>query len=205
MKAFIASENVRYGILLSNVLNSSGINTSQNESGYASPEAMINDLSNGIRSFDICFAISRRPIDLSMDANKVYDIRAAYCKDSSDIVNARRAGANVIVLDATNISSEGISSMVEDWLSGEGFQVRSIAKAITGLISPRGPGEVGAGSASMQSAQPQKQAKRKSAQKDFRREAYGDGKRADDEEDNDRSGPKGKGIMSRIKYALGLE
>ncbi|MCL4373844.1 MAG: RpiB/LacA/LacB family sugar-phosphate isomerase [Candidatus Marsarchaeota archaeon] len=198
MKAFIASENVRHGILLSNTLNASGINTAQSDSGYSDADAMISDLSNNVQSFDVCFAISRKPIDLSIDANKAQGIRAAYCKDFNDIINARKAGANVMVLDASNASREKFQSMVEGWLAGEGFQVKGIAKTFYGFIGQKSQDATS-------SAEAPRQEKKKSTTKAVFRESRDRNEEENDEDDDKGSAPKGKGIISKIKYSLGLE
>ncbi|MGC8669883.1 MAG: RpiB/LacA/LacB family sugar-phosphate isomerase [Candidatus Micrarchaeia archaeon] len=195
MKVFIASENVRHGILLSNVLNAFGVNTLQSDSAYSDTEALIRDLLKNAQSSDVCFAISSKPIDLSIDANKAQGIRAAYCKDSSDIASARKAGANVIVLDAANASKENMQAIISGWLSGE-VQGKGIAKSLYKPISQKD--QEGLPS----NAEVQKAEKKKVTINIPSNGASAKDKKNENEEDDM---PRGKGIIRKIKYSLGIE
>ncbi|MEM0149961.1 MAG: hypothetical protein QXW10_03640 [Candidatus Micrarchaeaceae archaeon] len=193
MKVYIASENSKQGIILSNALNASSINTAQNDAAYANMDSMLNDISGNVQSFDMCFAISRKPIDFVMSANKMASLRAVFCRNARDIIEARKAGANVVILDSDSISRDSIYSLIGDWMANEGFQLQSVAKAISGLISVKSRPAAPVSAPSI--AQQQRQKQRKKAEEDH----------SESEADDGREGKPKSGIIGKLKDAFGFE
>lgn len=193
MKVFIASENVRHGIIMSNALSASGASSVQNDTNYADAGSMLDDISSNIQLFDICFAISRKPIDMVISANRIPSLRAVFCKNASDIVDARKAGANVIIIDSSSVSRESIDSMIKDWLSNDGLQVSSIAKTISSIVGMKdrvSSAALGTGTQAV------KQKQRKKQDQEYLNTD-------DDFEDTSRK-PR-SGIMGKLKDAFGFD
>ncbi|MGC8586362.1 MAG: RpiB/LacA/LacB family sugar-phosphate isomerase [Candidatus Micrarchaeia archaeon] len=195
MKVFIASENVRHGILLSNVLNNFGVSTFQNDSGYQSIDAMISDISSLAESYDILFAITRKPIELGISANKNENIRAAVCKSADDIIEARKSGVNLIVLDSSMVTKDSMANIASEWLSNEGIK-SSVMKTISSFIAKEGK-------ESKQVQVPSQVSKQKKRTNDAEDEGKEEKER--DYENKEENPRNGSGLVGRIKSALGFE
>ncbi|MGC9190953.1 MAG: hypothetical protein ACP5FR_03525 [Candidatus Micrarchaeia archaeon] len=192
MKALVISDDIRYGIMLSNVLNESGINTKQSDRTFNDIASVSDIIENSMGDCDIVFIASKKPIETGITLNKGSSVKGAVCKSRSDAKEAIAAGANAIIIGTGNIDSKALGEIAEEVAASESILKQSYKALLSSIKS----------SAEQQKAKqvhlqdaPQKEKK----QKQKSRDDYD--KSEEDAKGNDGSG----GIIGSIKSALGFQ
>ena len=203
MKAYILSEGSPHGIALANIINSTN-----NTAIIGNPEAegyseLIDEAVESLNSgYDFSVLISKKPIEASIAANRANKLRAVVCRSQADSARARRAKANLIILDDTEFSKTSAASIMRGWFgsstesadeeqeppeprtsaSGAGNSVLGVLNSGIGIIKGRNRQKIGI--------------EHKKTDKE-------ENKEGDEEEDTKR--PKNGGIIGSIKYIFGIE
>ncbi|MEM0074294.1 MAG: hypothetical protein QXR85_00265 [Candidatus Micrarchaeaceae archaeon] len=146
-----------------------------------------NELGNG---YDVCVVMAKDPILVSMVLNKKEGIMAAVCNSAADVALGKSSNANVFVIRDPKSQALGeITSAISKLGYNKGFFKLQLPKFQSGL-----PGI-------QQQAQQAQQAKKQQKQKS---EEIDDESEGQDNDNETGSGSSGKGLLGKIKNALGI-
>jgi hypothetical protein len=146
--------------------------------------------------YDFTVLISKASAEACIAANKTSKLRAVVCKTQSDAMKARKAKANMIIIDAADLNKTSASSIMRGWFNSS--SAPDDADAETDDQAPA-PSSKGKGMFSMLHSgsgivKGKSKPKAKAAQP-----------AQDEEEDDDAEKPKGGGIVNNLKYIFGIE
>ena len=192
MKFYIISDKVNVGIAISNIVNSSG-NTAIMSENILTMSGQVEDLKRVSRGYDFYIIVSQTPNRAGIEANKIDGIRAVVSGEPESIQKAlEEADANTIVVDSSS-GKQIIGPMIKEFVqcvSGQGEQQRP-AK-LPRIEKPQKPKQ-------------KKIAKQEEDEEEQREEKSNDVKEERQETEESDTGPKGGGILGRIKYEFGLD
>ncbi len=192
MKVYVLGDNHEHAVRLTNFINSVGNTAIMSEHSSSDYNELVDDmLDNKARGFDLIVAISKQPIETSIETNRNNAFRAAVCKNPKEAATARKAHANVIVLSGNNLDDDVAGDIVEAWL-GVSAQGSTEEEAPVPRRMPQLSPDALKNLISFTSPKPS-QKKRKSAEKD------------EEDESDEPPKPKGKGIIEDLKYTFGIE
>ena len=192
MKVYVLGDDRESVIRLSNFINSAGSTAIISETVSSDYTALVEDLLDDKgRHTDLAVVISKQPIEASIEANRSGKFRAVVCRNKREAAKARKAHANVIVLDRGDLEDDGGGDIIEGWLGAEerGTEDEEVPEP--------------------------KQANRPDTLKHLfsfanrkpARKKRNNTEREEEEEPEDEEipKPKGKGIIDNIKYTFGIE
>jgi ribose 5-phosphate isomerase RpiB len=190
MKVYVLGDDRDRVVRLSNFINSTGGTAIMSEHVPADYNELVEDMLGGDnRDFDLTVAISKQPIETSIEANRSGKLRAVVCRDPQEAAMARKAHTNVIVLDRNGFEEEDAGDIVEAWLGAS--EQRATAEDARAIKQTRHTDMLG---------QLFSFANRKTARK--KRKST---ERIEDDDQDEIPKPKGKGIIKNIKYTFGIE
>jgi ribose 5-phosphate isomerase RpiB len=185
--------------VLANVINAASQTAIMSEVASEDYSELIDEAVDSIgEGYDLVVLISKSPAEACIAANKTSRIRAVVCKTQSDAAKAKKARANLIIIDISDLTKTAASSIMKGWFgSGTGSApadeepedekqesaIGNIGKGVLGALSS------GAGAIKERSKPKAKAAKEEE----------------EEEEEDDTKKPKGGGIIKSIKYAFGIE
>ena len=197
MKFYIISDKVNVGIAISNIVNSTG-NSAILSENITSISGQVEDLRRVSKSYDFYILASQTPNKTGIEANKAEGIRAVVAAEAENVrAVVEEAGANAIVVDSS-LGKQGVSPII-----------REFAKSAASYGT----------SPNMQEQQPERRMQKQKQKRIIKQEedqdepvkeeqgAEGQNRKptkeeAEEEED---TGPKGSGIVDKIKYAFGFD
>ena len=161
-------------------------------------EDLANMAVNGLASgnYDLCIVVARDPVGASIMLNKSEGISAAVCNSASDVELAKRNNANILVIKSLKPDA---AAEIAEAISQQGFSFNALRQ----IKLPRiGIGkESAAGQRPPQ--QPQLQAQQQKRQQQVRQKQNEEGEEGEEEEEQAQQAG-GKGILGKIKNALGI-
>jgi ribose 5-phosphate isomerase RpiB len=208
MKVYVAGDNRGQAVKLSNSINSAGNTAIMSENVSSDCRSLVDDiLSQRSGSFDLVVAISKQPIETSIEANRNTSLRAAVCRNQKEADMAGKAHANVMVLEGDAIDDEIADDIVNAWFKATGQD--SVA------MSTSAPTKQKQGASAQKSTlsfanEKSNQKKRKNAVREeepLEEDKEGEEKQEAEQESEqqDEEPPKGKGIIDQLKYTFGIE
>jgi len=166
-------------------------------------EDLANMAVNGLASgnYDLCIVVARDPVGASITLNKSEGISAAVCNSASDVELAKRNNANILVIKGLKPDA---AAEIAEAISQQGFSFNALRQ----IKLPRIGIGIGKESAAGQRPpqQPQLQAQQQKRQQQVRQkqnEESEEGEENEEEEEQARQAG-GKGIIGKIKNALGI-
>ncbi|MGC8629035.1 MAG: RpiB/LacA/LacB family sugar-phosphate isomerase [Candidatus Micrarchaeia archaeon] len=139
-------------------------------------ERVANELSTG---YDVCIVVAKDPVGLGILLNKKEGIAAAVCNSPNDVYLGRSNNANVFIISSSKGSNiEDMAAALSKLGYSKNFFVQGLSKVLAkkpALFQPQN------GNAGKKQKQPQE---------------------SEQEEDEEEQG--GKGIVGKIKSALGI-
>lgn len=198
MKAYILSEDESHGIALANIINTANHTAIMSEVASDSYSELIDEAVEGVdEGYDLTVLISKKPLEACIEANRTSKLRAVVCKTQSDAMKARRAKANVMIIDAGDFNKTTASSIMRGWFSAVSEPVESepetseqksgissIGRSALGILNS---GAVIIKGRGRQNARAEQETS------------------VEEEETEDLKKPKGKGVIKNIKYMFGIE
>jgi ribose 5-phosphate isomerase RpiB len=195
MKVYVLGDDRERVVRLSNFINSTGGTAIMSEHVPSDYSELVEDMLGGDnRDFDLIVAISKQPIETSIEANRSGKLRAVVCRNPKEAAMARKAHTNVIVLDRNDFEDEDAGDIVEAWLGApEQRATAEDAHAIRQNPIRQGQHTNVLGQLFSFANQKTVRKKRRSAE------------RTEEEDQDEIPKPKGKGIIKNIKYTFGIE
>jgi len=194
MKAYILSEDESHGIALANAINAAGSTAIIEEHESNSYVELIDKAAESLENgYDLIVLVSRKPLEANIVANKTTKLRAVVCRTQTDASKARKARANIIIMDDGEFSKTSASGIMRGWIGSAPEPQSEEDPAQSIGISEMGRSALGALSSRISML-------KKSTHTRTRVER----ENSEDDEDDVRK-PKGGGIIKNIKYAFGLE
>jgi ribose 5-phosphate isomerase RpiB len=185
MKVYILSDSSNNGDSLAEELEKYNVNIIEKE--ITDPEeyrATLEDLlSRG--GFDSIILAASDPVGMSISLNKRQEIKAALCNSREDLQSAKDNGANVIII-GKNADLEGIAASMAQASAAS-------KKSIAGIFNPKKVAD---------SQRVAGKAEKPNHIAKVQQKAQVEEPALPDEED---TAPPQKGLMNKIKYALGIE
>jgi hypothetical protein len=195
MKVYVLSEDSPDGIALANAINSSSntaiIGNPEDEEYLDLIDKAVDGLDDG---YDISILITSKPIEANIKANRTSKLRAVVCRSQADAVGAKKARANLVILDANGFDESSVAGIMRGLASSSGptdeedepsKQGKSISEPFKSAIGVVKSGILGG-------MKGQKRQKNKEESKD-------------EKEEDDIKKPKNGGIIENIKYTFGIE
>lgn len=191
MKVYVTGDSDKYTIALSNVLNSTNNSAIMSEVKSNDYEDLVMDVAQNINNdFDVATMVSSNPIEANIEANKTGKLRAAVVRSVAEAKYARKAGVNLIILDAATFNKSDALNIIKSWLntSDDSRQDTSQQKMPKQKITIKESGNNVLSSFMPKDAMVKKQKRKPEPQM---------------QDDVDVPAPK-EGIIKRIKYTFGI-
>ena len=199
MKAYILSEDESRGIALANVINAANNTAIMGESESKDASDLIDEAADNVsEGYDLIVLISKAPVEACIAANKTSKLRAVVCGSQSDAMKAKKAKANMIIIDVADVNKTTASGIMRGWFSSgsapaetepepkaQGSAIGNIGKGALGILNSGAGILKGSGTR-----------KPKADKKDDEEE---------EEDADDMKKPKNGGIVANIKYMFGIE
>ena len=180
---------------MANIINAAShtaiMNELKTESYTDLIDAAVEYMSSGC---DLAVLISKKPLEASIAANRTSKLRAVVCGDNVDAVKARKARANMIILDDSEFTKPVVSNILRGWFGATaeiGEEPELEANSID--IGKIGKSAISALNSSIGIIKGQSGKKPKEWDEET------------EEDEGDMKKPKGKGIVKDIKYIFGIE
>jgi ribose 5-phosphate isomerase RpiB len=194
MKAYILSEDESHGIALANAINAAGSTAIMEEHESNSYVELIDKAAESLENgYDLIVLVSRKPLEANIAANKTTKLRAVVCRTQTDASKARKARANIIIMDDGEFSKTSASGIMRGWAGSTPEPPSEEEPEQSVGISEMGRSVLGALSSGLSVLK-----KSTSTKNRVERES------SEDEEGDIRK-PKGGGIIKSLKYTFGLE
>lgn len=191
MKIYVIGDDREAVVKLSNFVNSSGDTALMSENVPSNYTELVDDLlDDKNHDFDLTVAISKQPIEASIEADRDSKFRAVVCRNLQEAAKARKARTNVIVLDCNDLEDDDAANIVEAWVKAK---PSSADEATTAKQTGHTDTAKHLFSFMDQKSVPKK------------RKIEHVEKEPEEEPEEDLQKPKGKGIIKNIKYTFGLE
>ena len=202
MKVYVIGDDQEHAVRLCNFINSTGGTAILSEDVPSDYGELVDDmLEDKDSDFDLIVAISKHPIEVSIEANKSGKLRAVVCRNQQEAKMARKARTNVIVLDGSGLEEEEAGDIIEAWLGAA--EQRSDEEEEAPAAKPaRHADEKLKRLFSFANQKPARK-KRKPTERDEPEEREEEDDK--DEEDEMPPKPKGKGFIKNLKYTFGVE
>ncbi len=194
MRVYVLGDDHGPVVKVANFINSLGHTAIISEAAPTGYEDIVKDmLDNHSYDYDLTVALAKGPVELSVSINRNGKFASAVCRDAQESAMARKARANVLVLDSNGFDPDDAGGIVEAWLGSPEPRPQAAAQ----MPAPRKAGRSGMAAQllSLTGIQP--------GQKKHKKEPRREERQEDAEDDAPR--PKGKGIINSIKYTFGLE
>ena len=179
------------------MINAAGNTAIMNERGSDSYTDLIDKAVESIEyGYDFTVLVTRKPLEASIEANRTNKLRAVVCRSQEDASRARKARANLIIMDDDEFSKTAASGIMRGWLGSvpesayeeeepeQSMGVTEMGRSVFGILNS-------GVSMLKRPSRPRAKAERES--------------KAEDDEVEDIKKPKGGGIIKNIKYVFGLE
>jgi len=167
-------------------------------------EDLANMAVNGLASgnYDLCIVVARDPVGASIMLNKSEGISAAVCNSASDVELAKRNNANILVIKSLKPDD---AAEIAEAISQQGFSFNALRQIKLPRIGIGIGKEPAAGQRPPQQPQlqAQQQQKRQQQVRQKQNEESEEGEENEEEEEQARQAG-GKGIIGKIKNALGI-
>ena len=182
------------------MINAAGSTAIMAERGSDSYTELIDKAAESLDyGYDLTFIVSKKPLEASIAANRTNKLRAVVCRTQADASKARRAKANIIIMDDEEFSKTSAASIMRGWLGsapepsseepeeegpGRGVGITEMGSSMSGML------EAGMGMIKKPFLNSKAKAKREEPV---------------EEDEEDIKKPKGGGIIKSLKYTFGIE
>jgi ribose 5-phosphate isomerase RpiB len=193
-KAYILSENESHGIAMANAINAAGNTAIMAEHGSNDYTDLISQAAEGLNyGYDLTLLLTTKPLEASIAANKTNKLRAVVCNTQADASKARKARANIIIMDDDEFSKASATNIMRGWLGAtpESSEEDNEPEKSVG-IAEAGKSAFGILSSSVSMLKKPTRTKAKVEKEEV-------------EEGEDIKRPKGGGLIKQIKYTFGIE
>src|SRR5271157_5696746 len=122
MRVYVLGDNREHVVKLSNYINANFGTAIISERIASSYGELVDDiLEYREADFDLIVIVSKQPIETSIEANRSGKLMAAVCRNPKEATMAKKASANVVVLDCNGFDNEYADEIVGAWIAaGEG-------------------------------------------------------------------------------------
>jgi hypothetical protein len=190
VKFYIISDKASIAVHISNLVNATG-NSAMVSENFATWQDQIDDLRKVARDYDFYIIASQSTNKANIEANKIDEIKAFIYVDGESIQDIlKESAANTLVI-SSSLGKQAVTDVVKEFV-----QVVSGAppKAAQVKLTPTAkPAE-----------KRQKPKQKKVLVEEEPPKAEVDDKEEDEPEEKD-EGPKGKGLISKVKYTFGFD
>lgn len=198
MKAYVISDRKELGIAMSNAISANNIAAIISEMGSSDYKEMLQDAADNIGNYDFTTMLSAQAFEANMRANRNSRLRAVVCRSALDAAKARRANANLIIVDSNGFTKDQGANIVRGWTSAASRAVEeSEERGEQSELKERGIGIFGSGRQMIGSLKKTTVAVAKAKPQKAKPEP-------EEVESSNPAEPK-RGILGRIKYTFGLE
>lgn len=200
MKVYVLGDEHSHALRLTNFINSVGNTAIMSERVSSDYNELVEDALRS-KDFDLMVAISKRPVETCIEANRDDRLRAAVCKDRKEASMARKAHANMAILDGNNLDDQDAENIVEALLKSPGQSGLS-AEEEEHSKSQRRIGGIGSSLFSPSEQHAAHNKKKEEPAKESREEKK---EEREEEHEDEIPKPRGKGLINSIKDMFGIE
>lgn len=194
MKVYVIGDDHRHVVQVSNAINSAGHSAIISEADPSGSGEILDDmLDNRSYDFDLTVVVTKEPVELNILLNRNSKFSSAVCMSAKEAAIARKARANVLVLDSNGIDAASVGGMVKVMLG---------ASSQAGTQTPEPKPARSSPSVSQLLSAVSSRAGRHHKKEHEREEEK---EEEAEEEPKDEGKPKGKGLMNEIKYTFGID
>jgi ribose 5-phosphate isomerase RpiB len=193
-KAYILSENESHGIAMANAINAAGNTAIMAERGSDDYTDLIGQAAEGLDyGYDLTLLLTTKPLEANIAANKTNKLRAVVCSTQADASKARKARANIIIMDDDEFSKASAANIMRGWLGSTPEPSDEEEPEQSMGIAEMGKSAFGVLNSGISVLKRPARAKAKAE------------KEEDEDEAEDMKKPKGGGLIKQIKYTFCIE
>lgn len=185
MKIYVISDDKEKGAHFYSEASMTGCAVILSPNFYGDYRLVVNEVIEKRGLFDVIFILTKSPIPLSVDLNKIGWVRAAVCSNGEEASESREAMSNIILINSKSLSETHVDAIIKNSLNLKIKHSKGMQESLIEVKKEQFKNERPV----RKRIAEQKQAKEERKQED-REEDYADGKK--------------RPLKERLKRSLGL-